>query len=93
MAVTIRFFGTLKTILNQDEIRVELASATLLELINLLATRYDRRIKEEMLDEDGRLDFSYAVFIAGERAADLDTVIKDGAALTVTSMLAGGARC
>lgn len=93
MAVTVRFFGRLRHILGKDELVAQGSPATIGELIRLLAQQHDRRIREEVLDEAGNIDYSYALFIGGERVEGLDTPLREGQEVTVTSMIAGGEDC
>lgn len=93
MAVTIRFFGRLRHILGRDEMVARGSPATIGELIRLLAQQQDRRIKEELLDEEGNIDYSYALFIGGERVEGPHTPLREGQEVTVTSMIAGGMGC
>ncbi|MDP7240246.1 MAG: MoaD/ThiS family protein [Dehalococcoidia bacterium] len=93
MAVTVRFFGRLHQLLGRDEVVVQGSPGTIGELIWLMARQHSRVIKEELLDEDGNIDYSYALFIGGERVEGPHTPIRAGQEVTVTSMLAGGQRC
>lgn len=93
MPVTVRFFGQLRHILGRDEVVAQGSPATIGELIRLLAQQHDRRIKEELLDEAGNIDYSYALFIGGERVEGPHTPLREGQEVTVTSMLAGGRLC
>ncbi|MEE9202795.1 MAG: MoaD/ThiS family protein [Dehalococcoidia bacterium] len=93
MAFKVRFFGQLRNILGRDELVAQGSPATVGELIRLLAQQHDRRIKEELLDEEGNFDYAYAVFINGERVEGPHTPLREGQEVTVTSMIAGGKGC
>jgi molybdopterin converting factor small subunit len=93
MAVTVRFFGQLRHVLGRDELVARGSPATIGELIRLLAQQHDRRIKEELLDEEGNIDYAYALFIGGERVEGPHTPLHKGQEVTVTSMIAGGGGC
>jgi molybdopterin converting factor small subunit len=93
MAVTVRLFGRLRHLLGRDEVVAQGSPGTIGELIRLLAQQHGRIIREELLDEEGNIDYSYAVFIGGERVEGTDTPLREGQEVTVTSMIAGGEGC
>ena len=59
-------------------------------LIGEMTGKCGPKVKRELLDDEGRLDHSYSIFINGERATDLDDKIVEGDEVVITSMLAGG---
>jgi molybdopterin converting factor small subunit len=93
VAVTVRFFGRMHQLLGRDELEAQGSPGTIGELIRLLAQQHGRVIKEELLDEEGNIDYSYALFVGGERVEGPHTPLRDGQEVTVTSMLAGGQGC
>lgn len=93
MAVKVRFFGRLRTLTGIDQAEVEVSALSVAQAIESLARNYDRRIKEELVDEAGNIDSAYALFIGGERVVGLDTPVKDGDELAITSLIAGGDGC
>jgi len=88
--VRVRLFGRLRALLGRPEIELEFRGCTLGELIEALSESFGDTIKEELLAEDGRIDYAYAVFRGGERVWEPATPLKDGEEITITSMLAGG---
>ncbi|GEM_PF-3404206 len=93
MPVTVRLFGRLRGLLGRDELSVPDSPGTVGELIALLGEQYDTGIVGELLDEQGNIDYAYAVFVAGQRAQGADTPIHQGQEVAITSMIAGGCGC
>ena len=93
MAVTVKVYGTLVRALGQSRLELDWAGGSLADFIERLAAAYGLVVREELLDEEGRLDYAYGVFNAGERLMDLAAPIRDGDELVVVSMLAGGSGC
>ncbi|MFC1943275.1 MoaD/ThiS family protein [Chloroflexota bacterium] len=95
--VTVKIMGPLGSDLDQSRfnsyltVELDLAGSTLADVIDQLAARYGVKVKEELLDEEGNLDYAYGIFFGdGERVADLTTQIEDGAELVILIMLGGG---
>lgn len=88
--VTVRLFGRLRTLLNEDTIVVQGSPSTLGELVRMLSEQRGARIGQELLDQAGEIDYSYAVFIGGQRASSSGTPVDEGQEVIITSMLAGG---
>lgn len=86
----VKFFGTLRQDLGVDRVELREIPRTLGDLIEQLASRYGPRVKEELLDEEGNLDYAYAIFIDGERAGDLSAPLREVSEVVITGMLAGG---
>lgn len=86
----VKFFGTLRQDLGVDRVKLREIPRTLGDLIEQLASRYGPRVKEELLDEGGNLDYAYAIFIDGERAGDLSAPLRKVSEVVITGMLAGG---
>ena len=93
VAVTVRFFGRMHQLLGRDEVVAQGSPGTIGELIHMMARQHGRVIREELLDEEGNIDYSYALFVGGERVEGPHTPLRDGQEVTVTSMLAGGQGC
>ena len=62
----------------------------LIDLIEELASRYDRRIKEELLTGEDNLNKGYLIFVDGSRATDLFIPLQDEADVTVLTPIPGG---
>ena len=90
MAVKVKFYGSLKNLLKEKEITISLESGTLADVVRKLADHYGKEVKKELLDKEGHLDNSYAVFINEEKSSQLDATVKEGDEVVITSMLAGG---
>ncbi len=95
--VTAKIYGPLGSDLDQSRfnsyLTVELDSAdsTLADVIDQLTERYGVKVKEELLDAEGNLDYAYGVFFGdGERVPDLSARVEDGAELVMVVMLGGG---
>ena len=90
MVVMIRVFGMLRSILKKEELVVHLVGDTVEDLINQLAAEYCDEVREELLNEEGNLDYSYALFVKNQRLGSLSTQVEDGDEVVIISMLAGG---
>ena len=90
MVVMIRVFGMLRSILKKEELVVHLVGDTVEDLINQLAAEYGDEVRKELLNEEGNLDYSYALFVKNQRLDSLSTQVEDGNEVVIISMLAGG---
>jgi len=95
--VTVKIYGPLGSDLDKSRfnsyltVELDLAGGTLADIINQLAVRYGVKVKKELLDEEGNLDYAYGIFFSdGERVPDLSTRIEDGAELVIMIMMGGG---
>ena len=95
--VTVKIYGPLGSDLDKSRfngyltVKLDLAGSTLADVIDQLAARYGVKVKEELLDEEGNLDYAYGIFFGdGERVPDLSTRIEDGAELVIMIMMGGG---
>jgi len=89
MAVTVKVFGLLRGITGPTVV-VEGPVETVADLIDRMSSRHGAKVKEELLDEQGNLDWAYLVSVEGQRLNSLSARIKDGDEIVITSMLAGG---
>jgi len=71
-------------------VKLESTDTILSDIIDQMATRYGLKVKEELLDEEGNLDYAYGIFSDGIRVADLTTLIQDGAEVDIVMMMGGG---
>ena len=94
--ITVKLFAPLGYDLDQSRfntnltVKLDLTDATLADLIDQIAARYGNKVKEELLDEEGNLDYSYGIFSDGIRVGDLTTQIQDGAEVDIVMMMGGG---
>ncbi len=88
--VVVKFAGTLGLDLGQSGFELDLAGGTLADVIDQLIVRCGVKVREELLDEEGNLDYAYGIFSDGEKVDDLATQIQDGAELLVIDMIGGG---
>ena len=94
--ITVRVFGPLGYDLDRSRfntdltVKLDLAGSTLGDVIDHLAAQYGAKVKEELLDEEGNLDYAYGIFSNEERVTDLTTRIQDGAELNIIIMMGGG---
>ena len=88
--VRVRLFGRLRDLIGVPETELEVRGRTLGDLVEELAARFGEKIKEELIGDDDRVDYAYALFRCGERVWELSSPIDDGDEITITSMLAGG---
>ncbi len=88
--VTVKVFGTLRLDLGQSSFELNLTGSTLANIIDEMADRYGVKVREELLDGEGNLDYAYGIFCAGEKVNDLATRIQDGTELVIVNMIGGG---
>ncbi len=90
MTVTVRAFGVFSSILGNSKLVLPFAGNTVGDLINKLATQCGEKVREELLDEEGNLDYSYILLTEGERLSGLSAKIEDGDEIVIATMLGGG---
>ncbi len=88
--VTVKVFGALGSVVGESEIVLDLTGGTLEHLIDVLAARYGEKVKEELLDEQGKFDYAYIILVRGKTLSSLSDKIEDGAEVVIASMMAGG---
>lgn len=88
--VTVKLFGTLSLDLGQSSLELDLTGSTLAEVIDEMADQHGSKVREELLDEDGNLDFAYGIFCDGEKINYLDSPIQNGTELVIVNMMGGG---
>jgi len=88
--LTVKVLGPLGDELGQNTFKLDFTGSTLADVIDRMATKYGGKVKEELLDEEGNLDYAYGIFRDGERLADLTDPVQDGAELVIVIMMAGG---
>jgi len=94
--VTVKIFPPLGFDLDQGRydsnmtVKLDSTSSTIGEIIDLLAAKYGAKVNEELLDEEGNLDYTYGILSDGVRITDLSTRIQDGAELDIIMMMGGG---
>lgn len=92
MAVSFRLYGTVRTLVGSGEFTLDWEGGTLGELIDRLAERFGTRVKEELLDEEGNLDYSFMVMAGEERLQSLSAPVPAGREIVITNLFAGGER-
>ncbi len=90
MAVTVRVYGVLRSILGESRLEVSLAGSSVGDLIDELAAKYGDKVRQELLDEDGSLDCAYLFFVGGESVHSLSQGLENGDEVVITTMIAGG---
>jgi len=71
-------------------VKLDLTDATMADVIDQMAAQYGIKVKEELLDEEGNLDYVYGIFNDGIRVDDLATRIQDGAEVDIVMLMGGG---
>ena len=87
--VKVKIYGTLALDLNESRIELKLTGNTLADVIDQMTAQYGSKVREELLDQEGSLDYAYGIFSDGERV-NLGTRIQDGSELVIVNMLGGG---
>ena len=90
MAVTVRAFGMLGSIWGETKLEIDFAGSSIGDLIDELAAKYGRKIKQELLDEDGNLEHAYSLIVGGKPARSLSDKVEDGDDVVITMMMVGG---
>ena len=94
--ITVKVFAPLGYDLDRSRfntyltVKLDLTDATMADVIDQMAAQYGVKVKEELLDEEGNLDYVYGAFIDGIRVDDLASRIQDGAELHIVMMMGGG---
>ena len=88
--IVVKFAGTLGLDLGQSGFELDLAGGTLADVIDHLIARCGNKVREELLDEEGNLEYAYGMFRDGEKVDNLATQIEDGAELLVIDMIGAG---
>jgi molybdopterin converting factor small subunit len=89
--VVVKFTGTLGIDLGMGAFELDLAGGTLADVIDLLIAQCGVKVREELLDADGNLDYAYGIYSSdGEKVDDLTTRVQNGAELLVINMIGGG---
>ncbi len=90
MSVTVRTHGMARVILRDVEITLDMAGNSIRDLIDQLAAQYGQEVREQLLDEQGNLDYAYLFLIGGERVDSPSHKVEDGDEIMIASMLGGG---
>ncbi|MBI4288284.1 MAG: MoaD/ThiS family protein [Chloroflexi bacterium] len=83
-------YGLLKSLTGELPGALDISGNTLGDLVSFLGRKYGQKVKDELLDEKGELDFSYAFFVSGERRSNKNAELKEGDEIVITNMLGGG---
>ena len=90
MTIRVKAHGLLRAVLRNGEVTVSPGGNTLGDLIEQLTVQFGAKVKEELFDEEGNLDYANAFFVRGERRSNLSDRIEDGDEVVVTSVIGGG---
>lgn len=91
MPITVRLHFPLTAFTKgQKKVVLDWEGGELKDVIETLASRYDRGIKETLLDENGLVDTGYCIFLNGSRVSDLSTPVQDNADIYVIMPIPGG---
>ena len=88
MRITIRVFATLRDDLGWSEKTVDVASAKLIDILDMFP-----KLKERIITEDGKVHEHYRIFVNGvyiDFAGGLERDMSDGDVIAVFPALAGG---
>ena len=97
--ITVKVFAPLGYDLDRSRfntdltVKLDLTDATLAEVIDQMVAQYGVKVKDELLDEEGNLDYIYGIFSDEARVADLDTRIQDGSEVDIVMMMGGSCSC
>ena len=84
---------TLPEVIGGKELRVEFDGETVNDLLEYLMTRYGRKARQALCDDQGKLDPVIQVLLNGEEWVShdrLDTVLQDGDDIIFMMLMAGG---
>ncbi len=89
--VTIHLYYPLVNLVKgQKKVVLKWEGGKLIDLIEELASRYDKRIKEELLDEHDVLETGYFIFVDGSKATNLLIPLQDEADIIIMTPIPGG---
>ncbi len=84
---------TLPEVIGRKELRVEFDGETVNDLLTYLMTRYGRKARRALCDEQGKLDPVIQVLLNGEKWIthdQLDTALQDDDDVMLMMLMAGG---
>ncbi len=91
MKVTVRYFARLREMLGKSSDEFELEdSSTVMDLLNLLSTRYPN-LKGALFESDGRtLKKIYQVLVSGQHVGEANRKLHEGDTVAILPPVAGG---
>ncbi|PSN94508.1 hypothetical protein B9Q04_02075 [Candidatus Marsarchaeota G2 archaeon BE_D] len=91
MKVTVRYFARLREMLGKSSDEFELEdSSTIMDLLNLLSTRYPN-LKSAVFENDGKtLKKIYQVLVSGQHVSEPNRKLHDGDIVAILPPVAGG---
>jgi MoaD family protein len=94
MKVNLRIFlPTVPEIIGRKELEVEFSGETINDLIDHLVTKYGKKVRHTLYDEEGKLDQLVQVLHNGEswiNNEELNTILQEGDEIVLMMMLGGG---
>ena len=75
---------------NQRSVTLDWEGGSLAQMIEILALRWGEGMKDELLDESGKLDILYPIFVNGIRITDLEAEIGKDADVYILVAISGG---
>lgn len=92
MGITVRLMSYISSEKGKNILEIPPGPRTVGELIKLICSK-DQILKDELLDEDGSLDYIYHVSLNGKvvKRVELDsTEVRDGDEVVIYAVLGGG---
>ncbi|MCL6610659.1 MAG: MoaD/ThiS family protein [Peptococcaceae bacterium] len=92
MSIQVNFMSLISSTAGVRRVRLDPAYRTLGEVLDDL-TRLYPGLKEELFDEEGRLDYLYQIFLNGEKlewSSARDEPVRDGDQLAIFAVIGGG---
>lgn len=75
---------------NQRSVTLDWEGGSLAQMIENLALRWGGGMRDELLDESGKLDILYPIFVNGIRITDLEAEIGKDADVYILVAISGG---
>ena len=75
---------------SQRRLTLDWEGGSLMQMIEELISRWGEGLRDELLDESGKLDTLYPVFVNGIRVADLEAEISKDAEVYILVAISGG---
>lgn len=90
VSVNVSAFGLWQMVLGTKRQQVETNGHTLGDLIATLNKMVSGKLEGEIIDDDGRLDPKFKIFVNGREAVNLTTQLSDGDDVVLFGVIDGG---
>lgn len=93
MAVTVKFYATIKSVTKTSEVSVEMEKGTIGDIMNILGGKYGKDFRAIVFDKHGRIGRNIKMLLDGKYVddfADSDSPVSDGDTIYLFPAIGGG---